>query len=49
MAVIQNGGKRRLILKISIHFKTSALIAILDNGGHGLEKFEIGALSNIQK
>jgi len=38
IALIQNGGKRQFTLKLSINFKTSALVAILENGGLGLEQ-----------
>ena len=38
VSLIQNGGRRQFRLKISINFKTSALVAILENGGLVLEE-----------
>ena len=38
IAHIQNGGKHQLRLKVSTNFKTSALVAILEIGGLGLEQ-----------
>ena len=37
IVLIQNGGKHQFRLKVGLNFKTSALVAILENGGLALE------------
>jgi len=38
MALIQNGGKRQLKLKVSMNFESNALVTLFENGGYGLEQ-----------